>query len=606
MMRVKRIILSAVILFVAFFIKDEFAKNAMQIVAYLIVGYDILYKAFRNIIHRDFLDEFFLMSIATLGAIILGEYFEAAEVMLFYQIGESFQEHTSSKSRDAIESLISEVNIPVHVVKDGEVIDLSPEDVEIGTEILIRPGERVAIDGIILEGSSSINTANLTGEAAPRFLSEGDEILSGMVNLEGALTIKTTKTFEDSAMMKILEMIEDSSLEKSKTEAFITRFAKVYTPLVVLIAIVIAIIPAIFNFMPFRDSLRRGLMMLVVSCPCALLVSVPLSFFGAIGAMSKKGILIKNGNTIENLSKAKRFVFDKTGTLTEGTFKVVAVHPKEYSEEELLKIAAHAESFSNHPIAQSIVAEYEDIIYKNKILDYQEIAGEGITAIIFGKKVLIGNRRLMERFNIDWESCHLEGTVVHIAILGNYQGHIIIADEVKSEAKETIEELKRLGIKEFFMLTGDIESTASEVARSLGLTGYKSELLPKDKVLAFHELQGDLITAYVGDGLNDAPVIASSDLSIAMGLNGADVSIEEADVLLLDDKLSSIPTAVVNSRRAMGIVYQNIIFPIFSKVIVLILAGMGIANMQLAIFSDVGVLIIAVLNAARTMNIKEA
>lgn len=606
MKRRNRIIIAAVMLAVSFLIKDETAKDILHIAAYIVVGFDVLKKAVLNLRNKDFLDEFFLMSIATLGAIFLKEYFEAAEVMLFYQVGELFQDYAAGRSRDSIEKLLEEVNAPAHVLVGESIEEVDPDDVEVGSLIVVKPGEKVPIDGVIERGSSSVNTANLTGESMPRFLSEGDEILSGMVNLEGALTIKTTKAFEDSAMMKILELIEDASAQKSKTERFITRFARVYTPFVVGIAALVAIIPTVFSIMPFKEALGRSLMMLVVSCPCALLVAVPLSFFGVIGAMSKRGILVKGGVSIERLARMDQAVFDKTGTLTQGTFKVIAVHPRKYGEDMLLKIAAHGESLSGHPIAQSIIAAYNGGIKPEEIENHHEIAGFGIIAKIFKKEVAIGNRRLMEHLNIPWESCHLEGTVVHIAIDGEYEGHIIIADEVKPEARETIAKLKDIGVKGLYMLTGDLEHTANAVAGELALTDYRAELLPEDKVKAFEELKlkSKKPTAYLGDGLNDAPVIAAADLSIAMGLSGAGVAMEEADILLTDDKLSGLPSAIREARRAMIIIYENIAVPIAFKVMVLVLATLGIANMQLAIFADVGILILAVLNATRTMKQK--
>lgn len=598
-----RLAFAVVILIISQFIENETARFTLSVSAYLIAGYDIIIKAVKNILNRNFLDEFFLMTIATVGALILGEYIEATEVMLLFQVGELFQDYAVGISRKSLEKLVESAPEYANIEKDGQLLQVDPDEVEIGDIIVVKTGEKVPLDGVIIEGESAINTANLTGESIPRRVSVGDDILSGTINLSGLLKIQTTKDFDDSAIMKILELIENTSEKKSTMERFITRFARVYTPIVVLSAILLAIIPPLIFAVPFSECLRRALIFLVVSCPCALLVSVPLGFFGMIGSMSKKGVLVKGSVVVEQLAKAKDIVFDKTGTLTRGTFKVIAIHADQYDERELLKFAAHIESFSNHQIARSILEEYKGEIDTNSVEDFQEFAGMGLSGKVFGKRILVGNDKLMTDNGIAYRDCHLTGTTVHIAIEDDYMGHIIIADEIKEDAPATIRSLKSLGFNKMIMLTGDSERVGASIAKELGLSGYFAELMPEDKVRIYEEIKSknNSPLIFAGDGLNDAPVIAGADIGIAMGISGSQAAVDYADLILMDDQPSKIPLAIKYARKTMSIVKQNIYFSIGIKVFVLIISALGFSNMQYAIFADVGVMILAVLNSLRTM-----
>lgn len=603
--QVLRLLLVVALLALSYLIKNETLRVVLSLCGYLVAGYDIIFKAVRNILNGNFLDEFFLMTVATIGAIILGEYFEATEVMLLFQVGELFQDYAVNISRKSLKELVESAPEYANVEKDGQLIQVNPDDVEIGDTIVVKIGEKIPIDGVVIEGESSINTANLTGESIPRRVSIGDDILSGTINLTGLLKIQTTKDFDDSAIMKILELIENTSEKKSVMERFITRFARVYTPIVVASAILLAIIPPLVFAAPFSEWLRRALIFLVVSCPCALLVSVPLGFFGMIGSMSKKGILVKGSVVVEQLAKAKDIVFDKTGTLTRGTFQVVAVHAHQYDEKELLKFAAHIESFSNHQIARSILEAYQGEVDTNAVKNFREFAGKGLCADVFGKSLLVGNDKLMLEHNVPYRDCHLTGTIVHIAIDNAYMGHIIITDEIKEDSPATISALKSLGFNQMIMLTGDSEKVGACISKVLGLTDFYAELMPEDKVSIYEEIKAgkNSPVIFAGDGLNDAPVIAGADIGIAMGMSGSQAAIDYADLILMDDKPSKIPLAIQNARKTMRIVNQNIYFSIGIKVFVLIISALGLSNMQYAIFADVGVMILAVLNSLRTMKL---
>lgn len=592
-----------VILILSHFIENETARIALSLSGYLIAGYDIIVRAAKNILNRNFLDEYFLMTVATIGAIALGEYFEATEVMLLFQVGEWFQDYAVDISRRSLEELVESAPEYANIERDGQLVRVEPDAVEIGDVIVAKIGEKIPIDGVVVAGESSVNTANLTGESAPRRVSVGDDILSGTINLTGLLKIRTMKAFDESAIMKILELIEDTSEKKSTMERFITRFARIYTPIVVASALMLAIIPPLAFAASFFEWLRRALIFLVVSCPCALLVSVPLGFFGMIGSMSKKGVLVKGSVVIERLAKAKGIVFDKTGTLTRGTFQVVAIHAEKYDEHELLEFAAHIESFSNHPIARPILEAYQGALDTHAVEDFQEFAGKGLSGKVFGKSVLIGNDKLMADHHIAYKDCHLTGTIVHIAIEDAYMGHIIIADEIKEDSPATISSLKSLGFDDVIMLTGDSEKVGENISNELGLTVFYAELMPEDKVRIYEKIraQSNAPIVYAGDGLNDAPVIAGADIGIAMGISGSQAAIDYADMILMDDQPSKIALAIQNARKTMRIVNQNVCFSIGIKVFVLALSALGFANMQYAIFADVGVMILAVLNSLRTI-----
>ena len=607
----KRIIAAAVLCAVAyavtyFFNLEGILKLLVFLVPYIIIGYDVLKKAGLNIIHGRVFDEMFLMAIATLGAIATGEYPEATAVMLFYQIGELFQSIAVGRSRKSIAKLMDIRPDSAVVIRDGKEIEVSPDAVEIGEIIVIKPGEKIALDGEVIEGSTTVNTAALTGESMPVDASVGDKVISGSVNLTGVIKVKTSSKFSESTVSKILELVENSSEKKAKVEGFITRFARWYTPCVVIGAVLLAVIPPMFidigSGAEWVKWIRRALVFLVVSCPCALVVSVPLSFFGGIGGASKEGILIKGANYLEALSKAQVIVFDKTGTLTKGKFIVDDVHPSKVSVDELLDIAAAAESYSSHPVAESIINAHKGHIDKSRLGQIEEIAGKGVKAEVDGNIYYVGNGSLMESIGADWHECHMTGTIIHISRESEYLGHIVINDEIKSDSKAALSELKSLGIVKTVMLTGDKKAVADHVASEVGVDEVHAELLPAQKVEHVESILSEgKTTAFVGDGINDAPVLVRSDIGIAMGALGSDAAIESADVVLMDDKPSKIATAVKISRKTMRIVWENIIFALGVKGLILILGALGIANMWLAVFGDVGVLIIAILNAMRCM-----
>ena len=599
-----RVIAAAVLCLAAVFVPVEgIFKFLIFLVPYLIIGYDVLYNAFRNIIHGQIFDEQFLMAIATIGAFAIGEYTEAAAVMLFYQIGELFQSIAVGKSRKNIASLMDICPEYAVVIRDNEEITVDPDEVELDEILIIKPGEKIPLDGEVVSGTTTVNTAAITGESLPVDKTVGDKVVSGTINLTSVIKIKAQSLYQDSTVAKILELVENSAEKKAKTENFIRRFAKYYTPIVTISAVLLAFIPPLFVG-NLAQWVNRALIFLVVSCPCALVVSVPLSFFGGIGGASREGILIKGASYLEQLSKIDTVVFDKTGTLTKGTFEVSAIHPKNISELELLDIAAVAESYSTHPVGESIVRAHKGDIDKSRIGEIQELAGKGIKAQIDNNTFYVGNSTLMEEIGADWHECELAGTVIHIARKGTYLGHIVINDEVKADSKQALKQLKELGIKTTVMLTGDTKRVADKVGAELGIDVVYSELLPKDKVDKVEELltQGNRV-AFVGDGINDAPVLTRADVGIAMGAMGSDAAIESADVVLMDDKPSKIPLFIKISRKTMRIVKENIIFALGVKAIILVLGALGIANMWFAVFGDVGVMIIAIINAMRCMTI---
>ena len=579
------------------------------VVPYIVSGYDVLKTAAINLVHGQVFDEKFLMMVATLGAFGAGEYPEASAVMLFYQVGELFQSIAVGRSRKSISSLMDIRPDSATVIRNGEEVTVSPDEVEVGEIIVIRPGEKIPLDGIVEEGTSSINTAALTGESAPVDVDYSDNVISGTVNLTGVIKVKTTSTFGQSTVSKILELVENSSEKKAKVENFITKFARYYTPCVVIAALILAVVPPLILGMTsweiWKTWLLRVCVFLVVSCPCALVVSVPLSFFGGIGGAAKQGILIKGANYMETLSQIDTVVFDKTGTLTKGVFAVDDIHPQDISRAELLDIAAACESFSSHPVAQSIVRAHGGHIDKDSIEEVKEIAGKGVEAVIGGKRYYCGNGGLMEMCGADYHDCHLTGTIIHIAQDTRYLGHIVINDEIKEDSADAIGDLKKIGVKRLVMLTGDKEAVAKSVAEKLGLTEYHAELLPADKVDQVEKLlaSGGKL-AFAGDGINDAPVLMRADLGIAMGAMGSDAAIESADVVLMDDKPAGIAKAILVARKTMRIVKENVFFALLVKAVILVLGAVGIANMWLAVVGDVGVLILAILNAVRAMRVK--
>ena len=587
------------------------AELIIYAVPYIIAGYDVLKTAFINLIHGQIFDEKFLMMVATIGAFGTGEYPEASAVMLFYQIGELFQSIAVGRSRKSIAKLMDIRPDSATVIRDGEGIEVSPDEVEVGEIIIIKPGEKIPLDGVIIEGESSVNQAALTGESAPVDKALSDNVISGPLNLTGVIKVRTTSTFGQSTVSKILELVENASDKKAKVENFITKFARYYTPVVVIAALILGIVPPLIlgigDGEVWKTWLTRACVFLVVSCPCALVVSVPLSFFGGIGGASKDGILIKGAGYMEVLSKIDTVVFDKTGTLKKGVFAVDDVHPNLISKAELLDIAACCESFSSHPVAQSIVRAHEGHIDKSLIGEVTEIAGKGVKAVVEGKTYYCGNGQLMEMCGADWHDCHMTGTIIHIAReddgVCEYLGHIVINDQIKEDSEEAIKSLKNVGVKRLVMLTGDKKRVAENVAGKLGLTGFFAELLPADKVAKVEELlkDGKGRLAFVGDGINDAPVLMRADCGIAMGAMGSDAAIESADVVLMDDKPSKIADSIKIARTTMRIVWENIIFALGVKAVILVLGALGIANMWLAVFGDVGVLIIAILNAMRCM-----
>ena len=581
---------------------DGIWKGLAFAVPYLVIGWDVLWSAVRNIAHGQVFDEKFLMAVATLGAFAIREYPEAAAVMLFYQIGEWFQSIAVGKSRKSIAALMDIRPEYAVVLREGKEQEVDPEEVEIGEIIVLKPGERIPLDGTVIEGAGSVDTSALTGESLPADKTVGDTVLSGSINLSGVLKVKTSSEYAESTVARILELVENSSEKKARIENFITRFARWYTPLVVISAVLLAVIPPLFLSGSWADWINRALIFLVVSCPCALVVSVPLSFFGGIGGASRDGILVKGANYLEMLSKADTVVFDKTGTLTQGSFAVDAVHPSEISAEELLDIAAAAESYSSHPIAESVVSAFAGDIDRSRIGEIKEIAGMGIEAQIDGKTFFLGNGKLMEKAGAVWHECHLPGTAIHISEDSSYMGHIIINDQIKPEVRESINKLKELGIKQTIMLTGDSEKVAKAVAEKIGVDSYMAELLPAQKVTAVEDLLGSgAHVAFVGDGINDAPVLSRADVGIAMGALGSDAAIESADIVIMDDRISRLPLAIKIAHRTMRIVHENIILALGVKFAILILSAFGLTNMWWAVFGDVGVLIVAVLNAMRCM-----
>jgi Cd2+/Zn2+-exporting ATPase len=589
------------------------------LITYLIIGYDILRKAGKGILNRRVFDENFLMAIATVGAFALaiyqrsGDYNEAIAVMLFYQIGELFQSYAVGKSRRNISDLMDIRPDYANIEVDGKLEQVDPDEVEIGSIIVVQPGEKVPIDGIILEGSSSLNTSALTGESLPRDAVPGDEIISGCINMTGVLKIQTTREFGESTVSKILELVENSSSNKSKSEDFIAKFARVYTPAVCYAALALAVLPPVVRLLlglspAWGDWIYRALTFLVISCPCALVISIPLSFFAGIGGASHEGVLVKGSNYLETLSQAKIVVFDKTGTLTQGTFEVSGIHHNKMEEEKLLEYAALAESASSHPISKSLQRAYGKEIDRSRVTDIQEISGNGVIATVDGVQVAAGNDKLMKRLNLTYKECRSVGTIIHMAVDGQYAGHIVISDVVKPHAAQAIQELKKAGVQTTVMLTGDAKKVADQVAESLGLDQVHSELLPGDKVAKVEELlakkSGGGKLAFVGDGINDAPVLARADIGIAMGAMGSDAAIEAADVVLMDDDPLKISKAIKISRKCLRIVHENIVFALVIKFLCLVLGALGIANMWFAIFADVGVMVIAVLNAIRALYVK--
>ena len=617
-----RILASAVLLVALHFVPvTGWARFICYMVPYLVIGYDILIKAGKGIARRQVTDENFLMAVATVGAIALalyersGDYTEAIAVMLFYQIGEWFQSYAVGKSRRNISELMDIRPDYANVESDGKLEHVDPDEVEIGTIIVVQPGEKVPIDGVIVEGESSLNTSALTGESLPRDAKAGDEIISGCINMTGVLKIRTTKEFGESTVSKILDLVENASSRKSRSEAFISRFARIYTPAVCLGALALAIIPPLVRIAflglggEWETWIYRALTFLVASCPCALVISIPLSFFAGIGGASNAGVLVKGSNYLETLSQTRIVVFDKTGTLTKGVFEVNGIHHSPYSDKQLVEYAALAESASSHPISKSLQAAYGGEIDRSRVSDIREISGQGVTALVDGHRVAAGNDKLMDAEGVNYIECHSVGTIIHMAIDGEYAGHIVISDVIKPDAREAVAALKKCGVRETVMLTGDAEKVAESVAASLGIDRVYSELLPGDKVDKVEELiksKGDKSKlAFVGDGINDAPVLSRADIGIAMGAMGSDAAIEAADVVLMDDDPMKISKAIKISRKCLRIVYENIVFAIGIKLACLLLVAIGSANMWLAIFADVGVMILAVLNAIRALFVKK-
>lgn len=612
-----RIIIAAalIILLALLPIKNEYLRFGLFLIPYLIIGYDILWKAVKGIMNRQVFDENFLMAVATIGAIALGEYTEGVAVMLFYQIGEFFQSYAVGKSRKNISELMDIRPDYANIEKsDGQLEQVDPDEVEIGSIIIVKPGEKIPIDGVILEGKGTLNTSALTGESLPREVKEGDEVISGCINMTSVLKIQTEKEFGESTVSKILDLVENASSKKSKSENFISKFAKYYTPAVCYGAVALAVIPPIVSLIigiepHLGDWIFRALTFLVISCPCALVISIPLSFFAGIGGAGNAGVLIKGSNYLETLSKTKYVVFDKTGTMTQGVFQVCGVHHAAIEESKLLEYTALAECYSSHPISKSIKEAYGQEIDKNRVTDVEEIGGNGVVAKVDGVTVAAGNDKLMVRLGIDYKECHGMGTVVHVAIDGKYAGHILISDKLKDNAKKAIKALKKAGIKKTVMLTGDMKNVAAYVADELEVDEVYGELLPADKVAKVEEIlqnkeEKDKV-AFVGDGINDAPVLSRADIGIAMGAMGSDAAIEAADIVLMDDDPLKISKAIKISKKCIRIVYENIYFAIGIKIACLILGTLGIANMWMAIFADVGVMVIAVLNAVRALHVKK-
>ena len=614
-----RIIVAAVLMIALSVIPVVPSKGVIRFVLfmipYLVIGYDILRKAFKGILNRQVFDENFLMAVATVGAILLGDYVEGTAVMLFYQIGELFQSYAVGKSRRNISELMDIRPDYANIEVDGEITQVDPDEVEIGTVIVVQPGEKVPIDGVVEQGKASLNTSALTGESKPREVQEGDEVISGCINMTGLLHIRTTKEFGESTVSKILDLVENSSSKKSRSENFITKFAKYYTPAVCYGALALAVLPPLVRMFAmglnpsFGDWIYRALTFLVISCPCALVISIPLSFFAGLGGASHEGVLVKGSNYLETLAGVKCVVFDKTGTMTQGVFEVIGVHHSMLEEQKLLEYAAHAECHSTHPISKSLCKAYQGKIDQSRVTDVEEIGGNGIIAVVDGKKIAVGNSKLMRKIGVACQECHKVGTVVHVAIDGEYSGHILIADVLKPNAKKAIEALHRAGIAHTVMLTGDDSRVAAQIAEELRISEVHSELLPGDKVTQLEALldkqPAKSKLAFVGDGINDAPVLSRADIGIAMGALGSDAAIEAADVVLMDDDPLKISKAIRIARKCIRIVYENIYFAIGIKLLCLLLGAIGIANMWFAIFADVGVMVLAVLNAIRALFVKK-
>ena len=578
----------------------------LYLIPYLIIGWDVLWRAVRNIAHGQVFDENFLMALATVGALAIGEYPEAVFVMLFYQVGELFQSYAVDQSRKSITALMDiRPDYANMEGPDGQLEQVDPEDVAVGDTIVIKAGERIPLDGVVLEGSSTVDTAALTGESLPRQVESGDDVISGCVNLSGLLKVRVTKAFEESTVAKILDLVENSASKKAKAENFITKFARYYTPIVVLAAVALAFLPPLFTSIQWVDSIQRALNFLVVSCPCALVISVPLSFFGGIGGASKDGILVKGGNYLEVLARTEIVVFDKTGTLTRGVFNVTAIHPDHCDQGQLLELAALAECWSDHPISRSLKEAYGREMDSSRVSNVEEVAGRGVRAVVDGHTICAGNDKLMEDIGVSWHPCHRVGTTVHVASDGVYLGHIVISDEVKPDAKEAVAALKAAGVRKTVMLTGDAQAVGEDVASRLGLDEVHTQLLPADKVERVEKLLKEVspkgALAFVGDGINDAPVLSRADIGIAMGGLGSDAAIEAADIVLMDDKPSKIAHAIRIARRTLSIVRQNIVFALAVKLLVLVLSAVGLVSMWAAVFADVGVSVIAILNAMRAL-----
>lgn len=611
-----RIICSIILIIILSLLSIEgYVRFGLFMIPYLIIGYDILKKAMKGILKRQVFDENFLMAVATVGAIILGDYTEGVAVMLFYQIGELFQSYAVGKSRRNISELMDIRPDYANVEVDGKLEKVDPDEVEKGSVIVVKPGEKLPIDGVVIDGNATLNTSALTGESMPREVTVGDEVISGCINMNGVLKVQTTKEFGESTVSKILDLVENASSKKSKSENFITKFARVYTPAVCYASLVLAVLPSLFSMLILKTDANwqvwvyRALTFLVISCPCALVISIPLSFFAGIGGASKKGILVKGSNYLEILADTKYVVFDKTGTMTQGVFEVSGIHHNHIADETLLEYAALAESYSSHPISLSIKRAYGKDIDSNRVSNIEEISGHGVVATVDGVKVAAGNAKLMNQLGIEYKDCHHIGTVIHMAVDGTYEGHILISDILKPTAKEAVKKLKKTGVAKTVMLTGDSKAVADKIAKELQIEEVCSELLPADKVVKVEQLLSQKRNkeklAFVGDGINDAPVLSRADIGIAMGALGSDAAIEAADIVLMDDDPVKIATAIQISKKCLRIVYENIYFAIGIKVFCLLLGAIGIANMWAAIFADVGVMVIAVLNAIRVLYIRD-
>ena len=602
-----RVIVSAVLFVVCMLLPlTGWVRLLVFLAPYGVIGWDVLWRAVRNIAHGQVFDENFLMALATVGALAIGEYPEAVFVMLFYQVGELFQSYAVDQSRKSITALMDiRPDYANMEGPDGQLEQVDPEDVAVGDTIVIKAGERIPLDGVVLEGSSTVDTAALTGESLPRRVESGDDVISGCVNLSGLLKVRVTKAFEESTVAKILDLVENSASKKAKAENFITKFARYYTPIVVLAAVALAFLPPLLTSIQWVDSIQRALNFLVVSCPCALVISVPLSFFGGIGGASKDGILVKGGNYLEVLARTEIVVFDKTGTLTRGVFNVTAIHPDHCDQGQLLELAALAECWSDHPISRSLKEAYGREMDSSRVSNVEEVAGRGVKAVVDGHTICAGNDKLMEDIGVSWHPCHRVGTTVHVASDGVYLGHIVISDEVKPDAKEAVAALKAAGVRKTVMLTGDAQAVGEDVAKQLGLDEVHTQLLPADKVERVEKLLKEVspkgALAFVGDGINDAPVLSRADIGIAMGGLGSDAAIEAADIVLMDDKPSKIAHAIRIARRTLSIVRQNIVFALAVKLLVLVLSAVGLVSMWAAVFADVGVSVIAILNAMRAL-----